>query len=193
MEFSQIHELVQQGANERVLQTALKSDLSLLGRALVHPAIPDEYIAFSEYPIGEGKADFVVLTDRSRMDVIIVEIKGADFAFVTEKGVVSSVINFATQQVRERRHYIRSNYDGFRRKVHLDRMAIESGEVRYNSVLGANGFLHVDPNKDIDVRGVVIGGRTKKDLEESRLRHQMEVEYSGVRFESWDSWLRKLL
>jgi hypothetical protein len=58
MDFSSIHKLVQQGASERVLQAALKSDLSLLGRALAHHAIPDvsgcpKPHINGEYPMGK--------------------------------------------------------------------------------------------------------------------------------------------
>ena len=39
-------------------------------------------ICFSNYPIGDKIADFVVLTSRSKMKVCIVEVKGADFKIV---------------------------------------------------------------------------------------------------------------
>ena len=42
----------------------------------------EEYICFSNYPIGDKIADFVVLTSRSKMKVCIVEVKGADFKIV---------------------------------------------------------------------------------------------------------------
>jgi hypothetical protein len=191
MPLTNIANLVSQGASERQLQAELKRDLSILGAACAHPAIRDEYIAFSEFPIAHGKVDFVVFTDRSRMDVILIEVKGANFNFLNADGSVASDINYAAQQVRERFYQIQSIYESFRKEVHIIRKAVEGGIKKYNSVLGPNGYLHVDPDKDIDVRGIVIGGRTKNDLDESRARHQLEMATPRVMFESWDSWLRK--
>jgi hypothetical protein len=190
---SEIASLVSQGASERELQAEFKRDLSVIGAACAHPAIKNEYIAFSEFPVGHGNVDFVVFTDRSRMDVILIEVKGANFNFINADGAVAADINFAAQQIRERFYQIQSNYEPFRRQVHVIRKAVESGSQKYNSILGSNGFLHVDPEKDIDIRGIVIGGRTKDDLEESRARHQLEMATPRATFESWDSWLRKNL
>lgn len=191
MPLSNIASLVAQGASERELQTELKRDLSILGAACAHPAIKREYIAFSEFPIAHGKVDFVVFTDRSRMDVILIEVKGANFNYLNSDGAVAADINYAAQQIRERFYQIQSIYEPFRREVHIIRKAVESGTQKYSSVLGPNGYLHVDPEKDIDVRGIVIGGRTKSDPDESRVRHQLEMANPRVMFESWDSWLRK--
>ncbi|MEW6613019.1 MAG: Shedu anti-phage system protein SduA domain-containing protein [Pseudomonadota bacterium] len=191
MPISNIASLVSQGASERELQAELKRDLSILGTACAHSAIKDEYIAFSEFPIAHGNVDFVVFTDRSRMDVILIEVKGANFNFLNADGAIASDINLAAQQIRERFYQIQSNYEPFRREVHVIRKAVEGGAQKYNSVLGPKGYLHVDPEKDIDVRGIVIGGRTKNDLDESRARHQLEMATPRVIFESWDSWLRK--
>src|SRR3546814_587022 len=121
------------------------------------------------------------------MDVILIEVKGANFNFLNADGAIASDINFATQQIRERFYQIQSYYEPFRREVHVIRKAIEGGAQKYNSVLGPNGYLNVDSEKDIDVRGIVIGGRTKNDLEESRARHQLEMATPRVMFESWDS------
>lgn len=191
MPLSKISNLVSEGATERELQAEFKLNLSILGTSCAHSAIKDEYIAFSEFPLGHGNVDFVVFTDRSRMDVILIEVKGANFNFLNADGAVAADINFAAQQIRERFYQIQSNYESFRREVHIIRKAVEGGVQKYNSVLGPNGYLHVDPEKDIDVRGVVIGGRTKNDFEESRARHQLEMATPRVVFESWDSWLRK--
>lgn len=194
MAFSDIVRLVEAGASERELQSELKRDLSIVGQAFAHPAIKDEYIAFSEFPVGHGSVDFVVFTDRSRMDVILIEVKGANFNFLNNDGSIAADINFAMQQIRERLYQVqRSGYEPFRREVHLVRRSIENGCRRYNSVLGPNGYLNVDPEKDIDIWGAVIGGRTTDDLNESRVRHQMEEGTGRVRVESWDSWLRKLI
>jgi hypothetical protein len=191
MPLSNIANLVSRGASERELQAEFKRNMSILGSACAYPAIKDEYIAFSEFPVAHGNADFVVFTDRSRMDVILIEVKGANFNFLNADGAVASDINLAAQQIRERFYQIQSNYESFRREVHVIRKAVEGGVKKYNSVLGPNGYLHVDPEKDIDVRGIVIGGRTRNDFDESRARHQLEMATPRVMFESWDSWLRK--
>jgi hypothetical protein len=189
--FSNIASLVSNCASERELQAELKNNLSIIGTSCAHSAIKDEYITFSEFPVGHGKVDFVVFTDRSRMDVILVEVKGANFNFLNADGGVAADINSAAQQIRERLYQIQTNYESFRREVHAIRKTVEGGAQIYNSFLGPNGFLHVDPEKDIDVKGVVIGGRTKDDLAESRARHQLEINSPRILFESWDSWLRK--
>ena len=191
MNFSIIASLVASGANERTLQNELKRDLSIIGSACAVSPIKDEYIAFSEFPVAHGNVDFVVFTDRSRMDVVLIEVKGANFNFVNADGSIASDMNLASQQMRDRFYQIECNYESFRREVHAIRKTVENGIQKYNSVVGPNGYLHVDPDKDIDLRGMVIGGRIKNDLDESKIRHQLEKSAPKVTFESWDSWLRK--
>ena len=158
-------------------------------------AFPEkEYIAFSEFPLGEGIVDFVLFTSRSRMEIKVIEVKGADFSFSNIDGSLSNKINLAAQQVRQRFRYIHGTYESFRRSVHDLRLSVESGSSVYNSYSGPNGFLHVDSHKDIGYSGVVIGGRTRDDTLESKLK--MDVAWNSkptVRLESWDSWLKKLM
>ncbi|GBE19185.1 hypothetical protein BMS3Abin16_01800 [archaeon BMS3Abin16] len=186
-----ISQHVSAGASERELRAELKKYLSILGKSCAYSSIKDEYIVFSEFPIGHGNVDFVVFTGRSRMEVILIEIKGANFNFVNNNDSIAVDINLAAQQIRERFYVIKSNYEPFRRDVHAIRSSVENGAQKYNSFLGPTGYLRVDPNKDIDVSGVVIGGRTKEDIQESRIRHQLELNSPKIQFESWDSWLRK--
>lgn len=187
----QLTALIHEGAREREIQAALKADLSVIAQTCVHSAIQDEYIAFSEFPLGTGFVDFVVFTDRSRMDVVLFEIKGADFEFLNADGSVAKLIDRAAEQMRNRFDEIERNYESFRREAHALRKTIEAGQKKFNSILGPNGYLHVDPEKDIDVWGIVIGGRTREDYAESRARYKLEKYTNRVRFESWDSWLRK--
>jgi hypothetical protein len=87
-------------------------------------------------------------------------------------------------------HYFRDNFHSPTIAV---REQVELGINIYNSLLGPNDYLHVDPNKDICVSGVLIGGNCKDDLYESKLRHEFETTSSSkIRVESWDSWMRKL-
>lgn len=192
MPISEISNLIEAGSTERELQEALKRSLHLIAKTVANSAIKDEWIVFSEYPIQNGFADFVVFTDRSRMDVVIFEIKGADFHFVNADGTVSKPISDAAQQMRNRFAHIEQIYEPFRRNAYSLRRRVEAGETVYNSMVGPKGYLHVDPEKDIDVWGVVIGGRTRDDHVESHERNVLEKYTHRVRFESWDSWLRKL-
>ena len=185
--------LIQENAIENVIQGLFKEDMSLLSEVYAYPQA--EYICFSEFSIGDGFADFVVFTGRSRMEVIVIEIKGADFSFSNSSSYrnMSFKINEAAQQVRRKLNFINANYNEFRAFVHKVREQVELGRNIYNSLLGPNGYLHVDPNKDICVSGVLIGGNCKDDLYESKLRHEFETTSSSkIRVESWDSWMRKL-
>ncbi|RYE59184.1 MAG: hypothetical protein EOP48_01735 [Sphingobacteriales bacterium] len=74
---------------------------------------------------------------------------------------------------------------------HSVRQKVQKGKKIYGSKIGANGYLHVDPDKHIVMKGVVIGGITKDDLVESNLRHRYEKKIANLQIESWDSWLRK--
>ena len=47
------------------IQKLIKEDLSFMADYLAEPY--EEYICFSNYPIGDKIADFVVLTSRSKM------------------------------------------------------------------------------------------------------------------------------
>ncbi|WP_425591733.1 Shedu anti-phage system protein SduA domain-containing protein [Halomonas getboli] len=104
----------------------------------------------------------------------------------------SAKTNQAVQQIRKRLGYITRNYEEFRQFVHQTREFVESGGERFNSFVGPKGKLGVDPNKDINLHTVVIGGRSKDDLNESKLRHEYERGNSpSIRVESWDSWIKK--
>lgn len=186
-------ELVKKNPSESSIQRVIKRDLSLLSEAYAYPQ--SEYICFSEFPIGNGFTDFVVFTGRSRMEVFVIEIKGADFNFSNSNyyGNMSLKINEAAQQIRRRLGYINENYKEFKSLAHKVREQVEVGKSLYNSQLGPWGPLEVDPNKEICVNGILIGGRCRDDLYESKLRHEFEkISSSKIRIESWDSWLKKL-
>ncbi len=188
-----ILQLIEENAVENVIQKELKTDLSIMSKVYAHPQ--EEYICFSEFPIQDGIADFVIFTGRSRMEVIIIEIKGANFNFSNSNHYrnMSFKMNEATQQIIGRFNAIEKNYNNFRVFVHKIRQQVESGIKTYNSLLCRQGYLNVDPNKDICVRGIVIGGRCTDDMFESNLRHSFEQTLnSRIRIESWDSWIRKL-
>ncbi len=193
IERSAITDLVHAGATERELQRLLKQDLSIFGE--MYANLPGEYICFSEFPLSDGFVDFVVFTGRSRMDVVFIEIKGADFNLVNQDsyGAFAHKINQAADQIRTRLGYVYRNWDDFRHKAHKIRASAIRGESIHNAFLGPLWRLEVDPNKDITIRTVVIGGRTQDDLTESQKRHDYESRVTpSIKIESWDSWLRKI-
>lgn len=180
------------GASEQEIQKLIKLDLSILGDFYAQPS--EEYICFSEFPLADGFVDFVIFSGRSRMDVTLIEIKGADYNLITENSYsdFSAKTNQAVQQIRSRMGYITRNESVFRKFVHDVRADVENGFIKYNALVGPQGNLHVDPDKDINLHTVVIGGRSKDDIHESRLRHEYERGNSPpIRVESWDSWIKK--
>ena len=74
-----IGELLEHG---KISVKVLKTNDTWYGMADYLAEPHEEYICFSNYPIGDKIADFVVLTSRSKMKVCIVEVKGADFKIV---------------------------------------------------------------------------------------------------------------
>jgi hypothetical protein len=190
---SSLKSIIENGCKEQELQRHLKTDLSIFGEAYAKP--DDEYICFSEFPLANGAIDFVVFTGRSRMDVILIEIKGAEFNLVNSNhyGAFNHKVNEAATQIQMRQGTIYRDLESFRQNVHKIRKRAEDGESIYNAFLGPRSSLLVDPKKDVNIRSVVIGGRTVNDLEESTMRHNHELSSTPpVRIESWDTWLRRL-
>jgi hypothetical protein len=189
-----ISALIDNGSGEQVLQRILKQDLSLIAEVFAFPE--DEYICFSEFPVGEGQVDFALFTGQSWMDVVLIEVKGADYYLVNRNsyGNFASKFNEAVKQIQGRLATIYN--DGltkFRDQVHSLRARAETGERVYNAFLGPVSSLGVDPEKGINVRFIVIGGRTRDDLEESKQRQNFERTFvPPLKIETWDTWLRKL-
>lgn len=190
---AQIEAVIEGEAGERELQDMLRSDPSILGE--VYAALPEEYICFSEYPIADGFVDFAVFTGRSCMDVFLIEVKGADFNLVNSDNYegFSAKINQAADQIRRRYREIYESLAQFRKSFHTTRTVAESGKAIHRSFLGARTPLEVDPNKDIHVYAVVIGGQTRNDLKESWQRQDYQRHFTPpIKVESWNSWARKL-
>lgn len=189
----ELADLVSTGADERSLQALLKRDLSIFAEVYARP--PEEYICFSEFPIQAGFFDFVVFSGRSRMEVILIEIKGANFPFAKQGSYrkFSAKIDEAVHQIRDRVGSIYRKFSDFHSTTQQIREAVEAGGRLHNSLVGPQAPLEVDPQKDVIIRCVVIGGRSRDDLKESQLRQDYEMQSSpSVKVESWDSWLRKL-
>lgn len=192
---SDLKSLVENGAKEReVLLPFLHSDLSLLGE--MYSQIDDEYIVIPEFPLGNGFIDFVIFTGRSRMDVIFVEVKGANFNLINSTGYKDfhSDIHKAAKQLRDRIDIsVYSKYDEFRKHCHSIREDIENNKFTSRYLLSPKGKLLVDPNKDICLRTVIIGGRSQNDYEESLERHKYERDHAiPIELDSWDSWLNRV-
>src|SRR5262249_18141201 len=93
---------VRAGATEREMQRLVRRDLSLLGE--IYAEVSGEYIYFAEFAIDRGLVDFVVFTGRSRMEVFLIEIKGADFRLINRNhyAAFNARINTAVDQIRNR-------------------------------------------------------------------------------------------
>lgn len=188
-----LKELIDASVSEHEFGDLIKRDLSLIAEIYSFPN--DEYIVFSEFPIGERRVDFAIFSGRSTMDVTFIEIKGADFN-LKKRGHYDNFnakIEEANSQIRNHRKYIYNNYESFRKKLHQVRENAESGEKIYNAFLSPQRELHVDPNKNVNIRFVIVAGRTPgDDIEESDLRYQFGRENRDVELFSWDSWIRRL-
>lgn len=183
---SELIKIIESGAKEQTISQLLKSDLSIFAEIYACPK--DEYICFSEFPIDDGYVDYLVLTGRSRMDVYLIEIKGADFDLVNKnKEKFNEKVSEADHQIKTRLGFIYRNYEFFRKNIHDVRRKAENGEIVFNSFRGAINNLYVDPDKDINIYSVIIGGRTGDDYEESKLRHNYEIDSKfKTKLETWE-------
>jgi len=189
----EVSELINNNAIEHQLLELLKRDLSILAEVYANPN--DNYICLSDFPMNGGFIDFVLLTGVSRMDVFLIEIKGANFNILNQ-GFYQKFnyrIETAIGQIRDRLGYIHRNMDEFRKNIHSIRERVISGESLHNSFIGPDDTIRVDKNKDVNIHSVIIGGRTIDDLKESRKRSDLEWSLSlPIKLESWDTFLRKL-
>lgn len=189
---SSLRDVIESGANEQELQRLIKKDLSIISEAYVGD---DEYICFSEYPLASGSVDFVIFSGRSRMDITLIEVKGADFNLVNSNhyGSFNHKVRDAAEQIQKRLGVVYRGYEEFRKDAHERRKRVLSGDLIHNAFVGPQSCRQVDPNKDVNIRTIVIGGRTVNDLEESKKRHEYETTSTPpIRIESWDTWLRRL-
>lgn len=193
---TEIENLIKNGAKEQDIQKLLKKDLSIFAEVYANPK--DEYICFSEFPIGNtGNVDFVVFTHRSTLSIYLIEVKGANFNLVNQSKLKGSTFHAdflkGIDQIVRRKSYTQRCDSEFRKDVHDIRRMVESGRPQYNSLLCPKSFLNVDPEKPVNVYGVVIGGRRVHDLEESSKRSEWAKSVNfTLHLESWDSWLDKV-
>lgn len=140
-------------------------------------------------------ADFVVLTSRSKMKVCIVEVKGADFKIVKANHYqgLNVHMNDAITQLKNHMEYINRNYSSFRTQIHEDKDKAINEEYSGNYLVGPRKTLLVDPQKDIDVKYIAIGGveREDKSIEESHEIVKCKPA-DNLEIASWNSFVRKL-
>lgn len=192
---AELLKLINSNSGERDILRFLNTDLTFFSEVYANPA--EEYICFSEFPIGDGgRVDFAVFSSRSRMDVTLIEVKGAEFPLMINSGgyrVFSKKIEIAISQAKARSGYVHRNYMQFREYVHKVRKEVENRTYLGKALLGPEIKLLVDPNKDVAVRYIVIGGRTENDLSESWKRHEYESSNNPPMYiETWDSFARRL-
>lgn len=165
-------------------------NLTLIAEAYAHPE--DEYIIFKEYVLDhEHKVDFAVFTDRSKMLVKLIELKGADFNFINVDESLNEKISKAVQQVKRRFGFISKYPDKFRDDAIKRWQEVESGRQVFQSIKGKD--LECDPTKVVRHSGAVVGGLETKEVLESNLKYEMEVGASPfVKYDSWHSFARRL-
>ena len=90
---AELRKLIDSGATEQTIAAFLKKDLSFFSEVYACPK--DEYICFSEFPVGDsGRVDFALFTGRSRMSVYLIEIKAARHPFCVKTTTVSSLLRY---------------------------------------------------------------------------------------------------
>lgn len=145
----QVQDFISSGPAEQEISAFLKKDLSLIAECYASPS--EEYVCFSEYPIGPGRVDFLLLTGRSRMSVYLIEIKGARDTLCRKNHYrdFRSSIQEGRSQLLQRADWIESHYDAFRRTVHETLKEVKQGRTPFGAFPGPKYKLSVDPNKDI--------------------------------------------
>lgn len=190
---SSLIELVNKNAKEIDFLKLLKKDLSVFAEIYASPF--DNYICFAEFPLNGGYVDFVLFTGTSRMDVFLIEIKGAEFNILNKGSYekFNAKIDRAIVQITDRLGYIHRNNLEFRDNVHMIRERVISGESLFNSFIGPDKTTRVDKNKDINIHNIIIGGLTIDDIKESYKRQNFEHTFTlPIKLESWETFIRKL-
>lgn len=190
---SEIKRFLRTGPSERELAAYIKADMSLIAEN--YAITKDEYICFAELPIGEGRVDFAILTGRSRMNVFLIEIKGANKPLRRKNHYAAfrSDIMEGYDQLIQRAEWCSTHYEEVRRYMHRLREEVTEGNRPYRAFPGPSYRLEVDPEKDVNIIYVLIAGRTTDDRADSHKRHLAE-NTAGIdlRIETWDSWMNKL-
>lgn len=181
--------------SEIELADFLKRDMSLFAELYAYPK--DEYVCFAEFPVGDGRVDFALFTGRSRMDVYLIEIKGAqkDLRRKNHYGEFRANVQEGRGQLIERKNWCEHHYGEFRKSVYRILNTVNSDNKRpYHAFPGPKSRLSVDSQKDIKMHYILIAGRTSDDLCDSQKRHKEDYAISyDIQTETWDSWINKLI
>lgn len=102
-------------------------------------------------------------------------------------------LNKAITQLKNHMEYINRNYSSFRTQIHEDKDKAINEEYSGNYLVGPRKTLLVDPQKDIDVKYIAIGGveREDKSIEESHEIVKCKPA-DNLEIASWNSFVRKL-
>ncbi len=188
-----VHKFIGTNPSEAKLAAFIKEDMSLIAEN--YAVSEDEYICFAELPVGDGRVDFAVFSGRSRMNVFLIEIKGANKPLLKKNhyGSFRAAVQEGCDQLVRRAEWCGTHYEDFRRYVHRLREEVIAGNRPYHAFLGPRYRLEVDPHKDVNIIYVLIAGRTTDDRADSHKRHLTE-KASGLdlRIETWNSWANKL-
>jgi hypothetical protein len=176
---------------ERKLSRLLARDLSLLADVFAKPS--GEYVVFKEYQLDhKNTLDYVVFTNRSRMQLVFVEVKGADFPFLNADGSHSAFVGKAIQQIKRRFAYAKQNYWKFRTDAHAVLHQVRSGKRPFQACMGKD--LEVDEDKDVIWSGAVIAGYEGDERAISRERNSLEDGTSPlITVDTWQSFVRRLI
>lgn len=96
-------------------------------------------------------------------------------------------------ELKNHMEYINRNYSSFRTQIHEDKDKAINEEYSGNYLVGPRKNLLVDPQKDIDVKYIAIGGveREDKSIEESHEIVKCKPA-DNLEIASWNSFVRKL-
>ncbi len=189
--FDEVRRFLDTKPSEAKLAAFIKRDMSLLAESFAFS--DDEYICFSEFPVGDGRVDFAIFTGRSRMTVFLIEIKGAHKTLCRKNhyGAFKADIQEGLNQLLKRADWCCTNYERFRTFSYAVLKEVENGKRPYHAFVGPQYHLAVDPNKDINLVYALIAGRTGDDIADSHKRHITETSSSlTLKTETWDSWLK---
>ncbi len=181
---------IEEKPSEREIVAFIAQDPTLIAEAFANPK--EEYIVFKEYVLDhEHKVDYAVFTDRSRMKVKLIELKGADFNFINADKTFNEKISKAVQQVRSRFGFISKYPEKFRNDAIKHWQDVESGIQVFQSIRGEK--LECSPDKVVLYSGAVIGGLETNEIVESNLKYEMEAGMSPfIKYDSWHSFIRGL-
>ena len=107
--------------------------------------------------------------------------------------ILCGLFELSIIELKNHMEYINRNYSSFRTQIHEDKDKAINEEYSGNYLVGPRKTLLVDPQKDIDVKYIAIGGveREDKSIEESHEIVKCKPA-DNLEIASWNSFVRKL-